>query len=594
MKTALKHLLLLTSLTIALALCLTVSASAAGDWYEAPEDGTTIHHIDEPTAALMYYGEEQDPSLPQLTPPRDPRWGISYPNCYDVQEDGTQDKTQENLPGMASWSLGQLSQNEFAVYFYRVNPDENPEQGKQIGGGSWILDEENIAEGNVWTADFFLTDVQESGDYYFVVTAVGDGVNYRDSEGVKSPLWHYDDPGVRLPTPAAPVWNEQLNKRGQRVVRFDPGDSELVYEQALRFYWSPDLETEPENVGNSAYFYRPDGEVPLYSHFTTEKGAGYYYATVQYRSWDITTAQCSEESPLSEPIYISASYGKELEDIISEVNEDSTAEEIQQAVKAVQDLDTGKLAESMWTDTDNTAAAGQIKELEDLAGVTTFVNVSDDMKEVFDKNKVEMIGAGLNVDPGHDVTLNIGRPKENAVIPSMYLNSVQFSMNLTGNNGQLVTGEDGQLAVPVKLTLPIPKNINPNFLVIMHRHADGTTEELSGIDILITEEDGQSYATFMVRSFSDFVLAEQTQLTAVKDPGGVSVTVNADPGGRSLTAALAVYDSNGKQLGVSLADLTGGEQTKLVSCDPNKADHVRVMILDNWKPAETARTVNVT
>ena len=594
MKTALKHLLLLTSLTIALALCLTVSASAAGDWYETSEDGAAVRQDGESGAALMAWGAEQDPSLPQLTPPRDPKWGIDYPNCYDVQEDGTQDKTQENLPGMASWSLGQLSQNEFAVYFYRVNPDENPEQGKQIGGGSWILDEENIAEGNVWTADFFLTDVQESGDYYFVVTAVGDGVNYRDSEGVKSPLWHYDDPGVRLPTPAAPVWNEQLNKRGQRVVRFDPGDSELVYEQALRFYWSPDLETEPENVGNSAYFYRPDGEVPLYSHFTTEKGAGYYYATVQYRSWDITKAQCSEESPLSEPIYISASYGKELEDIISEVNEDSTAEEIQQAVKAVQDLDTGKLAESMWTDTDNTAAAGQIKELEDLAGVTTFVNVSDDMKEVFDKNKVEMIGAGLNVDPGHDVTLNIGRPKENAVIPSMYLNSVQFSMNLTGNNGQLVTGEDGQLAVPVKLTLPIPKNINPNFLVIMHRHADGTTEELSGIDILITEEDGQSYATFMVRSFSDFVLAEQTQLTAVKDPGGVSVTVNADPGGRSLTAALAVYDSNGKQLGVSLADLTGGEQTKLVSCDPNKAHHVRVMILDNWKPAETARTVNVT
>ena len=104
MKTALKHLLLLTSLTIALALCLTVSASAAGDWYEAPEDGTTIHHIDEPTAALMYYGEEQDPSLPQLTPPRDPRWGISYPNCYDVQEDGTQEfhspeiKTVYTLP----------------------------------------------------------------------------------------------------------------------------------------------------------------------------------------------------------------------------------------------------------------------------------------------------------------------------------------------------------------------------------------------------------------------------------------------------------------------------------------------------------------
>ena len=53
MKTALKHLLLLTSLTIALALCLTVSASAAGDWYETSEDGAAVRQDGESGAALM-------------------------------------------------------------------------------------------------------------------------------------------------------------------------------------------------------------------------------------------------------------------------------------------------------------------------------------------------------------------------------------------------------------------------------------------------------------------------------------------------------------------------------------------------------------
>ena len=34
------------------------------------------------------------------------------------------------------------------------------------------------------------------------------------------------------------------------------------------------------------------------------------------------------------------------------------------------------------------------------------------------------------------------------------------------------------LDVPVKITLPVPSSINPQFLVILHYHADGSMEEL--------------------------------------------------------------------------------------------------------------------
>lgn len=593
MKTALKHLLLLTSLTIALALCLTVSASAAGDWYETSEDGAAVRQDGESGAALMAWGAEQDPSLPQLTPPRDPKWGIDYPKQTKILEDGSQDQTQAQVPGMASWSMGQLSQNKFVIELYRVNPDANPEQGELIQSGGIGLKEKWVAEGNVWSTNDFLADYQETGDYYFIVFAEGDGETYRDSEGVKSPLWHFDDPGVRLPTPAAPVWDPEPNEEGEPVVHYDTGDPDAVYGYMVHFYYAPDLDTEPQEVG-AAELNEPVGEDSLYE-WARSSGAGYYYATIQYLSRDITKAQCSEESPMSEPLYISEFYGGSadtLGKIIESVDENGNG--IDEAVANVRQLDTGKLAEAMWADQDNTGAAGQIMELEELADNGVFVNVSGGVP--IDQNGVSMIGAGLNVSPGEDVTLKITPPDDKSgVIPSMYHNAVQFSMNVTGNNDTPVTEEGGLLAVPIKLTLPIPAGINPNFLVLMHRHSDGSYEELSeGSGVYVHQENGKWYATFMVRSFSEFILAQRTELKAEKTDGGVNVTVNADPKGRSLTAALAVYNKDGKQLGVSLVDLADDLKPQFVSCDASAAHHVRVMILDNWKPAETARTVNVT
>ena len=591
MKTILKYLLLLTTLTLALCLCLTVSASAAGDWYEASENGTTVRQDGEPGAALMAWGQEQDPSLPQLTPPRDPIWGVDYPNQTKTLEDGTQDRTQEQIPGFFSWSMGQLSQNKFVVGLYRVNPDANPEQGELIEEeGTW-LQEDWVAEGNVWSFHFFLEEYRETGDYYFIVSTEGDGVNYRDSEGVKSPLWHFDDPGVRLPTPAAPVWDPEPNEKGEPVVHYDTGDSEMVYQYVVRFYYAPDLETEPWEVGNSGRT-KPKGEDSL-PDWSRSNGAGYYYATVQYQSRDITKAQCSEESPMSEPLYISEFYGGSADTLDQIINSaDETG--IDKAVASVRQLDTGKLAEAMWADRDNTGAAGQIKELEELAKNEVFVDVSGSVP--IDRNGVDMIGAGLNVSPGESVTLKITPPDDKSgVIPSMYHNAVQFSMNVTGNNDTPVTEEGGLLAVPIKLTLPVPVGINPNFLVIMHRHADGSYEELSaGSGVYVHEENGKWYATFMVRSFSEFIIASRTELKAEEADGGVNVTVNANPAGRSLTAAVAVYDQDGKQLGVSLIDLAEDLEPQLVSCDPDAAGYVRVMILDSWTPAETARTVDLT
>ena len=128
----------------------------------------------------------------------------------------------------------------------------------------------------------------------------------------------------------------------------------------------------------------------------------------------------------------------------------------------------------------------------------------------------------------------------------------------------------------------------------MHRNADGTCEELfanSGIQIK-TESD-RSYATFMVRSPGSYILAERAEITARPTRGGIRVELNVNPGGRDLTAALAVFDSDGKQIGVSLVSLVGEDHiSQLVPCDYSDTGliRVKVMILEDYKPAESSRS----
>ena len=593
MKTTMRQILPLGALVLLLTLALTLPAAAAspaGDRCEVLEDGTEVCCSEEPAAELA---EDQDPSLPQLSAPVNLEWGKHYPNRHRNLEDA-QDKTVEEVPGIVTWTLGETSQNRYRLDYYLMTPEGD----RRIHGTNWTLSESEIREGVVWEDSGFLHEVRETGDYYFTVCALGDGVSYRNSETVTSPVWHFEDPGVQLDVPAAPVLDQEPDRWGFRSAHYTLGDPEQVLIHMVRFYYAADPQAEPKSVGSS-WSDNARGSTTL-SDNNRRNGAGLYYATVQYLSRDATKNQCSPESLLSRPVYISDAYGEDLDRILESVDESSSPEALRAAVEGVRSLDTGKLAETMLTDRTGEGTAGQIRALEELAGITSSVDVAEEMAGIFDEAKVDMVGAGLNVDPGQSVTLNIGRPDEGSgVVPAMYENVVQFSMDLTDDEtGASLTPEGGQLAVPVKLTLPIPENINPKFLVIMHRHADGSYEELNVVtDVLTSQgEDGRWYASFLVRSFSDFVMAELTELTAKRTGGGVEVTLAASAGGRDLKAAVAVYDGLGRQLGTALVSLGDDPLTVPVPCDPAAARTVRAMILGPAAciPAEQARSADVT
>ena len=169
----------------------------------------------------------------------------------------------------------------------------------------------------------------------------------------------------------------------------------------------------------------------------------------------------------------------------------------------------------MLADNDDSGVNSSLQALEEYTGGTV-VEVTDAMAGSFDAATVGVIGASLNTvqDSGQPVKLIVDQAKEDDVIPELYDNTVAVRFAL-----ELENVDSTQLEVPVKVTLPIPAGINPDFLVILHYHVSGEAPE--EIQPYVFQQDGQYYASFVVTSFSDFVMtmpaAEEERL-----PGDVN------------------------------------------------------------------------
>ena len=118
-------------------------------------------------------------------------------------------------------------------------------------------------------------------------------------------------------------------------------------------------------------------------------------------------------------------------------------------------------------------------------------------------NKAAVAGAALNDTTGTEPpVLNIGRAKNpHDVRKEMYSSilAVDFSMELEN------VEDVHDLAVPIKVTLPVPQTINPAFLAVLHYKADGSFTEVSHV---IFQENGQWYTSFVLTGFSDFTLTQ--------------------------------------------------------------------------------------
>ena len=349
-----------------------------------------------------------------------------------------------------------------------------------------------------YTTHLFHASTPESGTYYFTITALGDGVNYADSDTATSDLWTYTKPQAKLDSCTNLTWSWPW----MQWTNPDAPDAFSIYMEIL---FSPNIADEPYVVG-SVFFgaYLPD-QIKIYDGVIQSNGAGYYYFRVRVLSRDITKISNSDWSELS-PAYnltsVSENINTELDNILS--GGSSNEEKIQ----AVQNMDSAELKAAMLAD-DKTVE--KIQQLENTAAGGPADVVVSDQVPAFSGSQVSVTGANLNVreNSAESVSLVIDKPEADHVLPTQFDNalSVKFSMTLEN------VPDPDNLQVPVLISLPVPQNINPDFLVILHYRADGSYEQVWPN---ITYTSGGAYAEFAVTRFSDFVmtqLADESETT---------------------------------------------------------------------------------
>ena len=124
------------------------------------------------------------------------------------------------------------------------------------------------------------------------------------------------------------------------------------------------------------------------------------------------------------------------------------------------------------------------------------------------------------------------------------INAIQLDFHLEGI-------DPGPLKVPVRITVPIPESINPEFFCVLHYLENGEVEEFLYPDMEIDEANRT--ASFTVTSFSTFVLAEEgIDYAKVQTPSNAEeFKALAD----ALPKADDLNDEDYKAIGLSVAKL---------------------------------------
>jgi len=443
---------------------------------EDKEDNEEIGQYDAEESVQLYSAEASETALTQLAAPANLRWNNKFGNlCFD---------------------LGDPTQNHYRVSIFCND--------SRIYGESFQLPLS-------YSRDYFTQPVFSvngmditSGDIYFTVQSLGDGIQYSDSEISRSEVYHYVKPDNSIPAASDVAYDGEyisfkLSEKNRDMISgmqiyivykssAESDDAKVVYSMDQGTFDTDTDETIKIKVGN--FFLNYAGT-----------GSGYYGVTFRLLSKDIESVFQSEWSEYSNFVYMhkgEIEINNDLDNLIG--NTEMSAEEIR---KAVQQLDTDELVYAMNNDSDNTDTVAKMKELESRLG-TSSVEVTDEMKSVFDETDITMVGGLFNTpeNTGEDIKLVVSRAQYDDVIPTLYNSTmaVKFSMELDN-----VQNTD-KLQVPVKISIPVPETINPDFLVILHYHING--ESPAEIHPFIYTENGKKYATFTLTSFSDFVMTE--------------------------------------------------------------------------------------
>lgn len=234
---------------------------------------------------LYHKGVEAD-----ALPPTDLLWGVERWN----------EETGNSIPGVLSFANPYFDNGEtdaeFMTHVYRRDAN-----------GDVMVAKFNTSTSNPYvTLKPFERANQKmvSGDYYFTVYTVGDGITLNNSALVTSATWTYNRPAAEL-TVSNPVWNDDM------TMSWTTGNYKPDYYR-FRFQYVGENETFNPQNSHGAMTWRSSTGAPAVPEWLLEDyGAGTYYFQVQAHSDDVTDVAPSNWSTWS----AGYEYGSETPDV---------------------------------------------------------------------------------------------------------------------------------------------------------------------------------------------------------------------------------------------------------------------------------------
>ncbi|MCI9198357.1 MAG: hypothetical protein HFH55_10765 [Lachnospiraceae bacterium] len=509
----------------------TVSVMSGEEWTGSEERAAKEAENITAQQEVLSGGDTEGKELVQLPTPTDLTWGIR--TGYDYYNNTL---TTKNIPGWIEWKLDDTINTDSETCSFTLYKKGETEPSAPIYRYTSVS-YSNINGMRIYHSTSLLTNPEslESGKYYFTVQWIGDGEEYSDSEIALSEIWEYQKPEARLGISITKTEWEWPNYKWEYIG--DISDASC-FQWEIGFSETEESQVSPIAISGSYDFPNLDGTGAMIDDIIQRHGKGCYYFRIRALSRDITKYQHGAWSDWS-PAYNLTEVTNGVSDSLDQILNDPASSDPAQIRQQIKNIDRTDLRSAMLADP---TILNQIQQLEEMItdkdGIGVEINVEDpQIQENFPENKVQIHGAKLN-NPKADaakITLQIDRPKkEDLVIPSRYKNTlaIKFSMDIDG----LEETADRTLDIPVRITLPIPENINPKRLSILHYQSDDTHTAYESPSSIHTyqEEDGQWYVSFILDHFSDFVMTEIASAVVTFDANG----------GTCSTATLSVNDAD--------------------------------------------------
>ncbi len=340
-----------------------------------------------------------------------------------------------------------------------------------------------------------------------------------------------------------------------------------------------------------------------YSKFLQE---GYLYKVgIRTLSNDITTIANSDEvfTDVYDPSKEGEDVDNSLKDVLNNVLKEAGVDSVEKAdadtlntiynnasdadkitiAKALKEgldsLDTNELKVALQTNSDTRASIEAIEKMyTETAGITIDKpDVSVEAGELIEAGGISVTGAGLNAAAGvTNVGLKITKEDAAGVDSTLYKNFVSLGITLNGADNV------NNLAIPVQITMPIPKGVDISKLVILHLNADSTVNEKLTIANGGYIYDGVNRTiTFTVTHFSTFIFAEADDTSTTPGnpttPENPTTPTNPTTPGSSVTNPTTTAEPAQSQ--ATETDNTASATAETVTSSPKTGDNSSMAVL---------------